>query len=251
MLPEEPMKQTEISQGTQRPAIINWAGYLALTLLVALPVAVLTVRAGAWQQGLLMYAISCLGSLLLLALFAVLWLLPRFTNWRGAILRRALFALPGAALLVMTLLSRGDHPAIHDISTDLVDPPAFSAADQQRGPDSNSLETDAATIALQAEAYPDLDTIVTTRAYDEVFDSAVRIGNEMGWEIYFQDRNAGIIEAVATTALMNFKDDVVIRLRTNADGTLVDLRSVSRVGIGDLGANANRIREFRNRLLQQ
>jgi len=244
------MNQSQFGQGQQRPAIIDWAGYLALTLLLALPVAILTVRAGAWQQGLLIYAISCLGSLILLALLAVLWLLPRFTGWRGAILQRALFALPGAMLLVTTLLSRGDYPPIHDISTDLNDPPAFSAAGQQRGPGSNSLETDAEALALQAKAYPDLETVVIARSYDDVFDSAVQVAAEMGWEIYFQDRNAGIIEAVATTALMNFKDDVVIRLRTNADGTLVDLRSVSRVGIGDLGANANRIREFRNRLLQ-
>ena len=64
------------------------------------------------------------------------------------------------------------------------------------------------------------------------------------WEVYHKDLNAGVIEAVDTTAIMGFKDDVVIRLNTNADGTLVDLRSVSRVGISDLGANAARIRSF-------
>lgn len=244
------MNQTEIKQAGQMPAIVKWAGYLALTLLVALPVAVLTVRAGAWQQGLLLYAISCLGSLILLALFGLLWLLPRYSGWRKAIIKGALFALPGAALLVITMLGRGDYPAIHDISTDLADPLVFSAAEQQRGPDSNSLETDPETIALQAEAYPDLATIVTARPYDEVFDRAVTVATELGWDIYLQDRNAGIIEAVATTALMNFKDDVVIRLRTNAEGTLVDMRSVSRVGVSDLGANAARIREFRQALLQ-
>ena len=58
-------------------------------------------------------------------------------------------------------------------------------------------------------------------------------------------RNAGFIEAVDTTAIMAFKDDIVIRVRSNADGTLVDLRSVSRVGVSDLGTNADRIREFR------
>ena len=62
--------------------------------------------------------------------------------------------------------------------------------------------------------------------------------------MYHQDLNAGTIEAVDTTAIMGFKDDVVIRINTNAEGTLVDLRSVSRVGVSDLGANAARIREF-------
>jgi hypothetical protein len=244
------MNETEFKQPTKMPAIVKWTGYLALTLLAALPIAVLTVRAGAWQQGLLLYAISCLGSLILLALFGLLWLLPRYSDWRPAVSKRALFTLPGAALLVITMLGSGDYPAIHDISTDLADPPVFSAAEQQRGPDSNSLQTDPATSALQAEAYPDLATIVTARPFDEVFDSAVQVATDMGWDIYFQDRNAGIIEAVATTALMNFKDDVTIRLRTNAEGTLIDLRSVSRVGVSDLGANAERIRAFQQALLQ-
>jgi len=66
----------------------------------------------------------------------------------------------------------------------------------------------------------------------------------MGWDIYHQDINAGVIEAVDTTTIMTFRDDVVIRVRSNAQGTLLDLRSVSRVGIGDIGANAKRIRAF-------
>jgi uncharacterized protein (DUF1499 family) len=81
-----------------------------------------------------------------------------------------------------------------------------------------------------------------------VFDRAVLVATDMGWDIYLQDRNTGIIEAVDTTALMGFKDDVVVRLRTNAEGTLVDLRSVSRVGLGDMGANAKRINAFLQRL---
>ena len=67
----------------------------------------------------------------------------------------------------------------------------------------------------------------------------------MGWEVYHQDINAGVIEAVDTTAVMGFKDDIVIRIRYEQGQSLVDLRSVSRVGRGDIGANANRIREFR------
>ena len=69
----------------------------------------------------------------------------------------------------------------------------------------------------------------------------------MGWDIYNQDRNTGVIEAVDTTAIMAFQDDIVIRVRTNAQGTLLDLRSVSRVGVSDIGANAKRIRAFQQR----
>jgi uncharacterized protein (DUF1499 family) len=86
--------------------------------------------------------------------------------------------------------------------------------------------------------------LTTGLPIDQAFDRAVTVAGELGWEIYHQDRNTGVIEAVDTTAIMAFKDDVVIRLRTNADGTLVDMRSVSRVGISDIGANAKRIRAF-------
>lgn len=243
------MAQTSTTAAQRTPGLVNWLGYLAITLLLMLPLGVMTVRAGAWQQGLLLYAGACLGAALLLALAVVLLLLPRFAPWRRAIAGRALAALPGTALL-LSLLSAGSHPPIHDISTDLQDPPQFTAAEQQRGPGSNSLQTDPETLALQAAAYPELRTLVSGESYEAMFDRAVQAATAMGWDIYLQDRNAGLIEAVDTTAVMGFKDDIVIRLRTNAEGTLVDLRSVSRVGLGDMGANAARIDAFLARLAQ-
>ena len=225
------MKQTSSTQGEQTPRLVNWLGYLAITLLLALPVAVITVRSGAWQQGLLLYAIGCLGAAILLLLAAVLLLLPRFAPSRTAIAGRALIAVPGS-LLLLSLLGAGSNPPIHDITTDLQDPPVFVAAVEQRGAGSNSLEIDPETLAQQAQGYPELGTLVTPRPYDDVFEKAADVATDMGWKIYRQDYNVGVIEAVDTTAMMNFKDDIVIRLRTNNDGTLVDLRSVSRVGLG-------------------
>lgn len=233
---------------TRTPTPLNWLGYIAITLLIALPVSVLMVRSGAWQQGLMVYALSCLGAALLLSLAVLGLLLPRFALWRKAIAGRALLLLPGTALLLILLGSRGDIPPIHDISTDLQDPPVFTVAPQQRGEHSNSLDIDPETINQQREGYPDLQTTLSGLDIDEAFDRAVAVATTMGWEIYHQDRNAGVIEAVETTTVMGFKDDIVIRLRTNADGTLIDLRSVSRVGISDLGANAARIRAFQQQL---
>jgi uncharacterized protein (DUF1499 family) len=232
------------------PGLVNWVGYLAITLLLTLPVAVLTVRSGAWQEGLLLYTLSCLGAALLLALSIVLLLLPRFTRWRKGIAGRALITLPGTLLLLSVLASRGDYPPIHDITTDTRDPPVFTAAEQQRGPEANTLEIDADVTALQQKAYPDLHTILSEMSIDEAFDRALQVAGDMGWDIYHQDRNAGVIEAVDTTTIMTFKDDVVIRVRSNAQGTLLDLRSVSRVGIGDIGANAKRIRAFQQKFGQ-
>jgi uncharacterized protein (DUF1499 family) len=126
----------------------------------------------------------------------------------------------------------------------------FTAAEQRRGPGANTLEVDADAIALQQKTYPDLQTILSEMTIEEAFDRALQVATDMGWDVYHQDLNAGVIEAVDTTAIMAFKDDVVIRVRSNAQGTLLDLRSVSRVGIGDIGANAKRIRAFRQRFGQ-
>lgn len=239
-----------MNQSPKLPALINWIGYLIVTLLVALPLAVLVVRSGAWQQGLLLYAICCLGATALLALCVLLLLLPRYSAWRVPILRRAALALPGTLLLSALLTGGGDHPRIHDITTDTEDPPVFTAAVQRRGDRANSLEIRQDTLEQQRAAYADLDTLLTDAPIDDAFDHALRVATALGWEVYHQDRNAGVIEAVDTTAIMRFQDDIVIRVRSNADGTLVDLRSVSRVGLGDLGANAARIRAFREAFSQ-
>jgi uncharacterized protein (DUF1499 family) len=224
-------------------AWIRWPGYLAWTFLALIALSVLTVRSGAWQQGLLLYAIAGLLSLVILATYAVQFLLPRFQDQRGAILHRALPALPGAALFVMAMQA-GGVPAIHDITTDVDDPPIFETAPALRGDTSNPLSIKPEVIAQQLEAYPDLNTLRLGSSFENTYNRALTTARAMGWEITREDPTAGYIEAVDTTAIMNFKDDVVIRVRTNADGSIVDLRSVSRVGRSDLGANARRIRAY-------
>jgi uncharacterized protein (DUF1499 family) len=239
-----------MNQQRKPPGLVNWTGRIALALLLALPLSVFAVRSGAWQQGLLLYAIACLGSVGVMLLSTVLLLLPRFAPWRKAIAGRALLAIPGTALL-LSLASGGGSARIHDITTDTQDPPTFTMATQQRGSGSNSLEIDQTVIAQQRQAYPDLQTIVSSLAIDEAYSLALEVATGLGWDIYHQDRNAGVIEAVDTTRIMAFKDDVVIRLRSNPQGgTLLDLRSVSRVGEGDIGANAKRIRAFRETFQQ-
>ena len=70
----------------------------------------------------------------------------------------------------------------------------------------------------------------------------------MGWEIVASDPDKGHIEAVANTPFVGFKDDVVIRVAAGADGTLVDVRSKSRIGKGDMGVNAERVRNYATKL---
>jgi uncharacterized protein (DUF1499 family) len=116
-----------------------------------------------------------------------------------------------------------------------------------RAADDNPLDIDPAVIAQQQSAYPDLGTLQSSRNYGETYAAALETAGALGWEIVRDDVNAGFIEAVDTTAIMGFRDDVVIRVRTTDAGTRVDLRSASRVGVSDVGANAKRIRAFAER----
>lgn len=225
---------------------IRWPGYLAWVFLALIPIAVLTVRSGSWQQGLMLYAIACLLSVLVFGFLGVLAILPRFSDDRRAVLLKALPALPGTALLI-TALQAGDVPPIHDISTDTENPPRFEQVLALRDDDANSLELDPEVIAQQKAAYPELSSVSSPRSYGDSFNLAVETVRELGWDIVNEDVNAGIIEAVDTTAIMGFKDDVVVRVRTSDQGVVVDLRSASRVGVSDLGANAARIRAFLER----
>ncbi|GAB5414807.1 MAG: DUF1499 domain-containing protein [Congregibacter sp.] len=222
---------------------IRWPGYLAWIFLALIPLSIMMVRSGNWQQGLGLYALAGLLSLGVLAWFAVQSLIPRFSEQRGVIFKRALAAVPGSVLLLMVFLGP-KVPAIHDITTDTENPPQFEKAQSLRGDSSNPIDIKPEVIEIQREAYPDLATLQSPRSYASSFSAALATAKRLGWEITHEDVNAGFIEAVDTTAIMNFKDDIVIRIRTNEDGSLVDLRSVSRVGRSDLGANAKRIKAF-------
>lgn len=155
----------------------------------------------------------------------------------------------GLAISVVILIVMGMQfdkaysvPPIHNISTDLEDPPAFDQVVALRGEESNPLELNAQEIGpMQREAYPWVVPLVTPTARDEMFSRALAVVDDMGFELVNADPAAGIIEATDTTFWFGFKDDVAIRVRSAEAGTVVDVRSVSRVGLSDLGANAKRI----------
>lgn len=136
-------------------------------------------------------------------------------------------------------------PFLHHVSTDREDPPAFFAVAQLRGEAANPLAYTEAVAELQAAGYPQLDTLRTQLGPSESFDRAVRVAQELGWLIVNEDPGAGLVEATDTTFWFGFKDDVAIRIRADRNGgSLVDVRSVSRVGGSDLGTNAARIERF-------
>lgn len=145
-------------------------------------------------------------------------------------------------------------PPIHDISTDVLDPPVFSQAvvDARAAvPDSNDLdllnkrtgEGEAFTV-LQQQAYPDIQPITSSLTPAAVWDMALALAQEQGWSVGRTDAATGVIEASASTFWYGFTDDIVIRIRPEGTGSRIDMRSVSRVGRSDLGANAARMRPY-------
>jgi hypothetical protein len=142
-------------------------------------------------------------------------------------------------------------PPIHDITTDTNDPPTFVDALPLRADAENSAvygehdRYDAASLAeAQRGAYPDIVTRQFSEPAEAIFTRALDAVEALGWDVVAQVPEEGRIEATDTTFWFRFKDDIVIRIRPTASGSVLDIRSLSRVGGGDAGTNAARIRKF-------
>lgn len=140
-------------------------------------------------------------------------------------------------------------PPIHDISTDTLDPPRFVAVLPLRKGAMNPPDYAGASVAAQqTAAYPEIRTLVLDTPPDQAYARALAAAAALGWDIVAAVPAEGRIEATDTTAWFGFKDDVVIRIRPQGSASRVDVRSKSRVGMSDLGANAERIGRFLDRL---
>lgn len=183
--------------------------------------------------------------------------MPGVNGWIAAILA-ILIGLAGMMQGRSVQATARSVPPIHDISTDTLDPPGFSAAlTERRGPDANSLDyaskTDPASgdplPVVQARAYPDIQPIQYDYSPRVVFSAALESAREMGWRVPSASENTLSFEATAETFWLGFQDDVSVRISEREDGgAIMDVRSVSRVGVSDLGANAQRIRDFEERV---
>lgn len=169
--------------------------------------------------------------------------------FRSSLISIAICALP-VLIMGLQIAQATSVPPIHDITTDTLDPPTFDRAFELRGEGVNSLaygteEMPADQLsALQIAAYPEMKTLFSELPVDQAFNRALKIVRDKGLEVINEDRGNARIEAVATTFWFGFKDDLVIRFRPTEEGSAIDLRSVSRLGKSDLGANAKRISDF-------
>jgi len=245
-----------------------WARRIALFSLAATFVAIIIVRSGALD---IVPALSTLsGALVLAGVAIVLAGAAGLVIWRHGIGggRHAAAALfIGLALLAYPLylgVKAYRLPAIYDITTDPIDPPQFDAIARLRPRDANPIAyAGLYTAEQQNAAYPDIAPDDTTATPQEAYNAATKVINKRRWRVVdarppqaalphmidargSQDTSVrdGIIEAVARTPILGFRDDVVVRVRATADGARIDVRSASRYGRHDFGANAARVRNL-------
>ena len=186
-----------------------------------------------------------LGVIVVVLAGLVLALLAR--TGRSILLALATLALLAgvAAVPVGHLRAAGRVPPIHDITTDLDDPPRFVAVLSLRRDAPNSAEYAGPALAAQQRAgYPDLGPARFVAPPATVLARATEVAHGLGWQIVATDAGEGRLEATDRTRWFGFRDDVVVRVRPEGTGSRVDVRSVSRVGRSDLGTNARRIRAF-------
>lgn len=265
-------------KGAKRRKLRNLLLKLSLLLTIIGPLIFVAAAIGAklgvwsWQFGLGVLTRQ-VGPLVLMiaAAVAILALLSAFLvkPRKGLIIAIVGLLVPALAFgkLGQTTKTLAELPFIHDVSTDTQDPPVFGSVVMA---ERNALEGvntadyigkkapitkedgtrgEALVSALQTQAYPEIRPLVLDSPKDIVFGEVLATAKSMGWNIKEQDPVTGRIDATDTTFWYGFKDDVTIRLRdASGGGTVVDVRSLSRVGGSDIGKNAARIGDFLERL---
>lgn len=200
--------------------LMKYGAYLAIAALVVAIVAAVLAARRPGRPGLV---IALVAAVLAAVTFFIPW------NWRR-----------GAQGV----------PPIHDITTDFANPPALVHSRELRDSlDLNDWQYGGDSIAAQQrEAYPDVQPVLLAMPLDSAYAAAYRTATEMGWTIEDANRDERRIEASDRTPWFGFVDDVSIRVSPGAGISRVDVRSVSRVGGSDVGANAKRIRKYMAKL---
>lgn len=187
-----------------------------------------------------------LAAIMLAGVLAVLTMLLLFRLEWGLLLYVAIACAPPAVAYWVLGAEALRAPLIHDITTDTRNPPEFEFARIGRERQDNSLNYEGSRVAeLQQQAYPDIAAVAIPAPPLELLPKIESTAESLGWKLIGSDELTLRVEAQERSALFGFIDDVVIRISEYGDGgSRVDMRSVSRLGRGDFGANAERIRRF-------
>lgn len=227
---------------------IIWGGLLlSLIILVAAP---LLSRVGIlpFMSGFIGIAIAAVLALIA-AIVALVRMAPVLrdqgkTHLLGAVVLGLL--IPGYLFFLFS--GARAVPPLHDITTNLDNPPQFETIAGRKYGDKR-LFTAVQRRALHETGYRGLGALMVDADVKTATAAALSAINAMGMNVAASDLAGGRIEATDTTFWFGFKDDVVVRVEPNLEGgSIIDVRSVSRVGIGDVGANAKRIKAIQSKV---
>jgi hypothetical protein len=234
-----------------------WARRIASFALCVVLLSIVIARSGLLE---IVPVLATFAASLMMAAIAILIALASLVGiWRhgsegfGAALTAILIGLLLLAYPAYLGVRAARLPEITDITTDPIDPPRYETIGRLRPRDANPIAyAGLYTAQLQKAAYPDISPLETDATPQAAYDAAMAAIAKRHWQVINtrppQSRQGGrpardgYIEAVARTLIMGFRDDVVVRIRTNGDGARVDVRSSSRYGRHDFGTNAGRVR---------
>jgi uncharacterized protein (DUF1499 family) len=222
---------------------------IAVVLLAAGPIG---WRAGWWQYRFALLTLmpwaGYFGVAALVVSALALLLTRARIEWRGIIIAVIAFAAGGLVAYVPWHYDtiRRTVPQINDITTDTDNPPAFVAVVSTRTAEgANPVAYQGAKFAEQQKrSYPDIAPLILALPPAEAFSRALGTARNMGWTIVAADDGTGRIEASERSRWFGFTDDMVIRVAASGSGSRVDLRSSARLGRGDFGVNAARVRAY-------
>jgi hypothetical protein len=234
--------------------LATWSRRLALFAIAVVLLVIVIVNLGFLDP---VPAIASLAGSLFFAFVAMMLAFGAFVViWRQG-LRGLGLAVAALAIGAMILAYPGylavlfyRLPAVNDITTDPVDPPRFEAITKLRPRGANPVAYPGpAAMKFQRAAYPDIEPLLVSVPPIEAYDAALAVITKRKWRIVDlrppqTGRREGRIEAVARTPIMGFRDDIVVRVRAAEDGARIDMRSASRYGQHDFGANASRLRSL-------
>ena len=226
--------------------LAGWLGPLAL-LAMALGC---TLALLDWLSGFVGFRIFALGIVLgvlslLLGLLGLLMTTGRGNTDRSKALRGLVCGIVTVLVLGATAGRNLSLPPINDISTDLVDPPTFMALALEAANAERDMSYPGEQFAVeQRKAYPDLATLQSAKTPQVLFQDTMAAAKALGWTVHASDEANGRLEATEASKVFRFIDDIVVRIRPSGSGSELDIRSKSRDGKGDVGANAARIRRF-------
>lgn len=251
----------------------------ALTVSLLLPVyfavSALGVKFGLWdwKLGLGTLIITwgprlLIAALILAAVALIACLIKRPRTSVNAAVMGLLIPAVGLSYMQYVRAQNADVPPIHDVATTIEYPPTFSEAIMRERQASGANPVHPLTTSLGSieaykaprfadrharslgdigrEAYPHLRPVIVSAEPQRLFEVLRQEAQDRGWAIVTDDPASGTFEATAETFWFGFKDDVAVRVRPGAapNQLQIDARSTSRVGLGDMGANAERLREY-------